>query len=417
MIENREYTINRSKLKNMANVAEILEAEFGPRILRWFICRVTDDEIQVEMTLDQTAHDPFPRQTVDTIFPGKRVILSVIPTGIGCSVGGYAADAAPVTALLASGGDYVVTNPNAVNASNFMFIDSNVLYTEGFIIDQFGQGLVNLYWPYSNRLGLIINKPEANELELVFNILNTVRAVHGIDIEHCVVTEESIGGCCVKNKSGSYVGSIKRPDVLFQACDTLIEKGVNAIAVTSNIKDLPMEDYAAHFEGKHPNPIGGAEAVISHLVCRRYRIPAAHAPLSNVKEFNLEHRVVDARGAGEFVSASGLACVLVGLRRAPQITVSKSYRIKDVVNIHNVAALVAPATALGGVPMLNAQRFGIPIIAVRDNETILQVTNSKLQLANVTEVGSYAEALGVIQAFKRGISLPSIYRPLKTLRF
>ena len=29
-------------------------------------------------------------------------------------------------------------------------------------------------------------------------------------------------------------------------------------AMTSNLKNLPLDDYSIHFEGKHPNPIGGA---------------------------------------------------------------------------------------------------------------------------------------------------------------
>lgn len=417
MLNNREYIIKKSKLREIERLPELLEVQFGHRILRWFISQVTENDIKVQITLVDEPGRVLSGGVIETFFPDKSVVLNVIPTGIGCRIGGFAADAAPVTAVLASACDYLITNPNAVNASNFIFKSDNVLYTEGFMIDQFCRGLVNLYPPYANKVGLIVNKPGRQELEIVFNIINAVRAVHGIDIEECVVTDESFGGSSVKSKSGAYVGNIKRPDVLFKACDQLLERGVSAIAVASNIEDLPLSDYAEHFDGNHPNPIGGAEALISHLICKRYRVPAAHAPLLNVKDLELKSKVVDARGAAEFSSTSGLACVLIGLGHAPQVEKTGNFRIKDAINIHNVLAVVAPATALGGVPMLYARRHGIPVIAVRENETILEVTGQMLNLKNVCQVHNYAEAAGVILALKRGISLSSLRRPLSTLRF
>ena len=178
-----------------------------------------------------------------------------------------------------------------------------------------------------------------------------------------------------------------------------------------------VDNYAKHFNGEHPNPVGGAEAVISHLITGKYKIPAAHAPMINVKEMELNSGVVDARGAGEFASVSGLACVLIGLRRAPQISMTNRSRIRDAVNVNNLTAVVAPATALGGVPMLYAARYGIPVIAVKNNNTILDVTQEGLKMKNVIEVNNYPEAAGILQALRNGISISSIYRPLETLRF
>lgn len=417
MISNIEFVINKSDFKCVDDLPEILERKFGTHILRWFISRVTGEELFMEITISSEEEYPFPQNRVEECYPGKSVVLSIIPTGIGCEIGGYAGDAAPVTELLASCTDYLITNPNAVNASNFIFMNDNVLYTEGFMIDQFCKGVVNLYKPYANKVGLIIEKASKQELEVVFNIINTVRAVYGVHIEKYFITDKPIGGCCEQNKSGSYVGKLENTRVLFEACEGLIEKGVNAIAVTTNIKDLPAENYAKHFEGLHPNPVGGAEAIISHLIVAKYKIPAAHAPLSNLKEMTLKTNIVDARGAGEYSSFSGLACVLVGLGKAPQISTHSNCRIGDIVNINNLLAIVSPASALGGIPMLYAQKYNIPVIAVADNKTILDVTRTRLNLTNVIEVKSYAEAAGIIQALKNGISIRGIYRPLSTLKF
>jgi hypothetical protein len=419
MIENRVYIIQRAELKQIEELPGVLEKRAGCNILRWYISAIKNGEIVVEATLYPEGGCFFSGDPVGTVFPGKSVVVSLIPTGIGCDIGGYAADAAPVTALLASCTDYLITNPNAVNASNFISMDKNVLYCEGYMIDLFCKGLVNLYRPYANKLGLIIEKTGRRELEIVFNIINTVRAVHGVDIEHYVVTGDYIGGHCVQTASGAYVGKIDNPGVLFKACDYLKEKGVNAIAVTSNIKDLPTENYAKHFRGEHPNPVGGAEAVISHLVCGTYKLPCAHAPMINFKDMELGDGIVDARGAGEYLSVSGLACVLIGLSKAPQIESNGIFRnpTADVVNINNLLAVVVPAGALGGIPMFYASRYGIPVIAVKNNRTILDVTKEKLKLGNVIEVENYVEAAGIIQALRRGLSIESLYRPLKTLRF
>jgi hypothetical protein len=417
-IDNREYRINRSELTCIEELPGLLEKKADGGLLRWYISKVTADQIFVEVTLYR--EEPGPVQGdggVEGVFyPGKQVVVSIVPTGIGCALGGYAADAAPAAALLASCTDYLITNPNTVNASDFIRMSDNILYTEGFIIDLFCRGRVNLYKPYANKVGVIIEKAGKKELEVVFNLINTARAVHGIDIHDWVITDELIGGRCVQTQSGCYAGEIENPGVLFKACEALLARGVNAIAVTSNIKDLPLDNYARHFDGQHPNPVGGAEAVLSHLVCKKYRVPSAHAPMINVKDLALSSGIVDARGAGEFASASGLACVLIGLAQAPQLMPDKGYRCKDVVNIENLMAVIAPASALGGIPVLYAARRGIPVIAVKNNHTILEVTQEKLNLKQVIEVTNYAEAAGILQALANGISIASIDRPLQTLR-
>jgi hypothetical protein len=69
---------------------------------------------------------------------------------------------------------------------------------------------------------------------------------------------------------------------------------------------------------------------------------------------------------------------------------------------------------LGGLPILQAHRCNIPVIAVKENKTILHVSQEKMQLNNVVEVHNYAEAAGIILALKHGIHLSSFSRPLST---
>nr|QEO74784.1 AMP-dependent synthetase and ligase [uncultured bacterium] len=416
MIGNKQHRIKKSQAGNASELLSRIETLTGKSALRWYIGGVTEDEIVLETTTYGELRHP-DGKVDEQRYPGKSAVLSVIPTGVGCSVGGYAGDAAPATSLLASTVDYLITNPNAVNASDFINLAPNIVYTDGCSMDMFARGQANLYLPYANKIGLIVDKAPDTQLDAVFNVVNTVRAVHGIDIVDYVITDQSIGGHCMENGSGAFVGTLDHPEILFRACEKLLQKGAQAIAVTSNIQDLPLDFYAKHFAGEYPNPIGGVEAVISYLITNRYQVPAAHAPLKNTQNLDLEYKIVDARGAGEFTSISGLACILIGLRKAPQISPPPSCRVSDILNINNVMAVVVPATALGGIPTLYTQRYGIPVIAVRGNETVLNVSGSELKLRGVIEVANYAEATGVVMALKQGISLEAVARPLRTLRY
>jgi hypothetical protein len=174
--------------------------------------------------------------------------------------------------------------------------------------------------------------------------------------------------------------------------------------------------------------MGGVEAVMSHLVFNHCSLPAVHAPMTNLKDagdrsapgdagrLELRDAVVDPRGAAELVSASGLACALLGASRAPQLGGPRSTRAADVVALGQVLAVVAPASTLGGIPTLAACRDGIPVIAVRENRTILDVDAARLGLRGVIEVDSYLEAAGVLIALRAGLALESLRRPLRALR-
>ena len=415
MIENKRFTVKKTSAQNGRTLPAAIEEIVGKKSLRWYVSEVGSNEFVVEASLSSDIEQR-PSAKGARYYSDKSAVLNIIPTGVDCSIGGYAGDGAPATNLLAATVDHLITNPNAVNASDFISLNDKIVYTDGCSLDQFMRGQVDLHVPYGNRIGLIIEQSEEWMLDVVFNVVNTARAVHGVDIVDCVVTDQPIGGRCVINPSGAVAGTIDNPQTIYNACEKLIARGANAIAITSNIKDLPLSDYAKHFDGRFPNPVGGVEAIISYLISHRYQLPTAHAPLINTKELDLQARVVDARGAGEFVSTSGLACILIGLRRAPQITLDHAGAISAAITLNNLLAVVTPASCLGGIPQLYAQARGIPVIAVRDNETILDVTQAKLGLGNVIEVRNYAEATGVVLAIKQGISLESIYRPLQTIR-
>jgi hypothetical protein len=269
--------------------------------------------------------------------------------------------------------------------------------------------------PRANRIGVIIEQAPARVLAEVLNVINVVRSVHGVDIADYMITDESIGVRSTRHRSGAYIGKIDRPDILLAAGRQMVSAGANALAVTTNVQGLEADDYTRHFAGAHPNPVGGAEAVVSHLLTRALSVPAVHAPMLNFRQSHLPGLVVDARSAGEFVSTSGLACVLVGLRRAPQLSPRPECPTSTIICNDDVIAVVAPATALGAVPVLSATQRGTPVIAVKSNTTILEVTAGALGLHGVIEVEDYLAAAGVLLALRSGVSIESVRRPLATL--
>ena len=63
----------------------------------------------------------------------------IVPTGIGASIGGFAGDASCWARKLSKKCNLIV-NPNVVNAACFSGITENMLYVEGYILDEFFKG-------------------------------------------------------------------------------------------------------------------------------------------------------------------------------------------------------------------------------------------------------------------------------------
>ena len=107
-------------------------------------------------------------------------VVLIIPTGIGCEIGGHAGDATPAARLLASVCDKLVIHPNVVNASDIAELTDNMLYVEGSILDRFLEGQIALEEVYSNRILLVVNKPLRNE---TINSVNAARNTLGVSVK------------------------------------------------------------------------------------------------------------------------------------------------------------------------------------------------------------------------------------------
>lgn len=87
MISNRQFRVSRFDVIGKESVAQVVERWIGKDALRWYIAQITDSEIVVEATFfDGEMFQP--EESDRPWHPGKCVVVSIIPTGIGCELGG-----------------------------------------------------------------------------------------------------------------------------------------------------------------------------------------------------------------------------------------------------------------------------------------------------------------------------------------
>ena len=427
-IKNTTY---RLELRTGGKWLDRVTAPFGAALgtnthpLRFSIVEVTGHEIIIESTVvefDANSDYADCLSRIEILQPRKKAfqaeafgVVQIIPTGIRCEFGGFAGDACPVSNLLASTADFLVTHPNAVNASELNEMAGNVLYVEGRSLDDFLLGYLGLLKVRANRIGTFIDKAGTAYLDDVVNTLNAARAAAGISCELYTVLSEEPSVEIEWFESGCAAGKIRNPGAILQAVEQLMSKGIDAVGGVSVIRGVAKESFSRHLRGEIPNPSGGVEAIITHLISKLFRIPTAHAPLPYYQDVK-EKSTLNPRASAEFISTPHYFSVLKGLARAPRLVpVSDLNSVPmHLLSVNNIGAIVMPAQCLGGIPALAAEYSDIPLVAVDENKTILGVTNRKMRMANVIEVGSYLEAAGVILALREGISLESLGRPIHT---
>lgn len=340
--------------------------------------------------------------------------LLVIPTGIGCAVGGFAGDALPAARLLAAASGCLITHPNVMNGAALYWSDPRIHYVEGSSLDRFAAGELLLQPVRQQRVGLLLDagiEPELRQRHL--QVADGCRATLGLNIGPVVTTDVPLEVSLSLGASGVSWGQLRRPDALLRAGEQLKAAGATAIAVVARFPDDPeSEALAAYRQGSGVDALAGAEAVISHLLSRELGLPCAHAPALSPLPLDPD---LDPRAAGEELGFTFLPCVLVGLSRAPSLLPADAPASAGVspLAIDAVGAVIAPAAALGGAAVLACAERGIPVIAV-DNPCLLNVTAEALGL-EVMPAASYSEAAGLVLALREGIAPAALHRPLPPL--
>jgi len=339
----------------------------------------------------------------------------VVPTGIGCEVGGFAGDALPCARLLASASGCLITHPNVMNGAALYWSDPRLHYVEGFGLDRFATGEWALRPVRQHCIGLLLDagiEPELAQRQL--QVAEAARASLGLEIGPVMATDTPLQVTLQQGGSGASWGRVGRPDALLRAGERLREAGATAIAVVARFpdEDPQSEALAAYRTGGGVDALAGAEAVISHVLVRHLRIPCAHAPA--LRPLPLDPHL-DPRAAAEEIGYTFLACVLVGLSRAPALIDAAEMRATDLMGEH-LGAVIAPQGALGGEAVLACLERKVPLIAVA-NPSVLQVTPAALGLEErVLQVASYAEAAGMVIALREGLAPAALMRPVSPLK-
>lgn len=320
----------------------------------------------------------------------KKIGAFIVPTGIGASIGGYAGDAGVYARKFAKYTNLIV-NPNVVNAGGFSAITDTMLYTEGFSLDSFFKGEINLIPSNNNKIGIIYDKAIPQDvLNVHINTQNAVKVVYGVDIAEYEITEEEVGVEFFVDKSGISTGNVKNIATVGNACEKLLNKGCEAIAIVCLFEEADT-DNPEYSNGKGVDPVGGVEAIISHYISKYYKVPCAHSPA--FRNCEIETSLVNPKSASEYITPTFLPCILLGLSQAPKLSQKQTHGI----NVKDLDYLVMPHNSLGSIPVFECIKYNIPVYSVRENSTILDVTAQKLDIQDkVIEVLTYDECLRLI---------------------
>ncbi len=349
-------------------------------------------------------------------------VVMLIPTGIDCAIGGHAGDATPAARLLASVCDQLIVHPNVVNASDVNEKTENMLYAEGSLLCRLMMGTVGLRKVRQNRVILVTeNRKDApNVVDQTINCAEGARATLGMDISEVVVLDRELFMQTGVSESGRITGRVERFESLLEL---LADRRDSYDAVALATRITPHIDTVAlhrlYFGEGGPNPWGGVEAILTHMVSTVLDVPSAHAPTMSSEALRTERwGVVDPRKAMETISTTYLFCLLKGLHRAPRIVANPTGAYDpSVVTVEDVSCMVIPDGCVG-LPTLAAIEQGVPVIAVRSNTNLMRSDLRALPFkpGQLHYAANYHEAAGIMAGMRAGVAPAAVARPMQPLR-
>lgn len=317
---------------------------------------------------------------------GEKLGAFIVPTGVGAAFGGYAGDAAAFARKFAKKSKLIV-NPNVVNAGGFSGITEHMFYVEGYSLDEFFKGNLNLVPSENNKIGIVFDKAIPQDvLNVHINTFNAVKCVYGVDILGYEITSQPVGVEFKMEENGISTGSVKNIETLLEASKKLINYGCNAIALVCLFEDS-FEDNPDYANGIGADPVGGVEAILSHYISKELKIPCAHSPA--FIDYQIYPDIVDMHSSSEYITPTFLPCILLGLSIAPQLSTSRGISVDD------LDYLIMPYDSLGSTPVFEALKRSIPVYAISDNKTVLNVTPNKIS-GKINIVSSFEECLKMI---------------------
>lgn len=393
--------------------------------VRFAVTRSGPAGYRCEIAVVSGGSSRFRQFPIDSIFRFRKRLVEnskqfnvalLVPTGIGAEIGGHAGDAGPVARMLSELCDTLVLHPNVVNASDVNEMPANALYVEGSVITRLLMGTAGLQPVRSNRVLMVVDSHHDEFfVNAAVNTVSAGRASYGLSCNEVVVLDRPVRMRAQFASSGRAAGQVDHIDAL---CDLLMDRWeqFDALALSSVI-DVPPELHQGYFvaAGGIVNPWGGVEAMLTHTLSSIFNIPAAHSPMFESREIcDLDPGIVDPRMAAEAFSTTFLQCTLKGLRQSPRIVTDvDAMQHPSVFTAEDISCLVIPDGCLG-LPTLAALEQGIPVIAVRENASLMKNELSLLpwRQGRFHRVNNYWEAAGILATMRAGVDPVSVRRPL-----
>ncbi len=328
----------------------------------------------------------------------------IIPTGIGATFGGYAGDANPLAKLFAQESKYLLTHPNVVNGAVLSNLPSNLIYLEGFLLDQFLLGQINIIPNNKNKIGVIFDKGISEErLEYEVNVLNALRAFYGCEIISWTVTDKPLTIVPEVIEFGFSSGKVQNVESIINSALKLKELGTTAIAICCVIPDLELN--SDYISGSGIDPIGGIESIISRIVSASTGLVSAHAPvlISNEK---INYKKLSPLSAAEYIAQTFLPSVISGLRFAPRIVSQQ-----PTANSQQLSKIIVPYNAFGSPGIFYQNELFKNIVLIKENKTCLEVDPKHLNV-NFKVVKKYLDLIDLRKLEETGIDIDVLKRPL-----
>ncbi len=151
-VYNKEIKINKDQDLTFKSL-DTLTSEYGEHAIRFVVCGSDDKHWFLEVDFLETNNSGFWSTEKNGIFAFRQRegentdsfnAVLMIPTGIGCEIGGHEGDGNAVSRLVASACDTLILHPNVVNATDYNEMAQNALYVEGSTITRLLMGQVGL---------------------------------------------------------------------------------------------------------------------------------------------------------------------------------------------------------------------------------------------------------------------------------
>lgn len=314
-------------------------------------------------------------------------VVAIIPTGLGCKLGGDAGFNTGVK-LLAKCCDNLIINPNFCNASDINEMPENCWYVEGSILDRMLQGSINLKKSKTyNKILMVVNSPVTNDS---INAKNAGIWGLGANIELLELKIPLIMQA-IMNDDGTAGGIVTGWEELVEQIKDL---EFDALALHTPIEfDKEISNY--YWKNINVvNPYGAVEALASKLIATAINKPTAHAPVDFVVDE--EKIAVRLSLAPEAISTTYSFCILKGLHKAPRIVEKDGMSNKD------IDCMITPINCWGA-PHRSCMANDIPIIVVKENTTCYQDFKYP-NYAKLIFVENYLEAAGYIMCLQAGVN-------------